>query len=143
MAMFVGPPHFSIIGMPCLQMDHDGWFLQGQLETLGALASGTPFSSVSPSQEVLEEMPEDPVRLQMLLHHRDKQLDDLAERFKDGQRLGAPFDDLPKCPGRVGSRFYLFSRHVPDCIRGSNALLTPSSQPAPPGAAERARESAL
>ena len=35
-------------------------------------------------QEVLEEMPDDPVRLQMLLHHRDKQLDELAERFKEG-----------------------------------------------------------
>jgi len=37
-------------------------------------------------QEVLEEMPDDPVRLQMLLHHRDKQLDELAERFKEGMK---------------------------------------------------------
>ena len=35
-------------------------------------------------QGLLEEMPDDPVRLQLLLHHRDKQLDDLSERFKVG-----------------------------------------------------------
>eukprot|EP00438_Fugacium_kawagutii_P007737 Skav221237 [mRNA] locus=scaffold1045:24797:29540:- [translate_table: standard] len=31
-------------------------------------------------------MPEDPVRLQLLLHHRDKQLDEMAERFKELQK---------------------------------------------------------
>ena len=36
-------------------------------------------------QETLAEMPDDPVRLQLLLHHRDKQLDELAERFKEQQ----------------------------------------------------------
>lgn len=34
-------------------------------------------------------MPEDPVRLQLLLHHRDKQLDEMAERFKARRRMTA------------------------------------------------------
>lgn len=54
----------------------------GQLEHELAQA----IASAQLPEGLLEEMPDDPVRLQLLLHHRDKQLDDLSENFKELQK---------------------------------------------------------